>query len=63
MRCIHLDKNRDLKLSDVRCIFCTDLKGVIVKTNKGWAHISCVNWLPDIWFADDDKSIIEGKLD
>lgn len=63
MRCKYLDEHREMKVSEICCIFCRDLKGIIVKTNLGWAHITCVNWLPDIWFEDEDKSIIGGKID
>ena len=39
------------------------MKGVIVKTNIGWTHLTCVNWIPEIWFAlDSDNTRVEGKL-
>ena len=45
------------------CILCPDLKGAIVKTNIGTVHITCVNWIPDVWFADQTKTSVGGKLD
>ena len=48
----------------LQCILCNDLKGIIVHTNIGWVHLTCVNWMPDIWFdVDSDKTIVKGKLD
>ena len=45
------------------CVFCSDLKGVIVKTNIGWVHLTCVNWMPEIWFkVDSECTIVEGKM-
>ena len=28
-----------------------------------WAHISCVNWLPEVWYNDDNDEEIISKLD
>ena len=45
------------------CILCSDFKGIIVRTNIGWVHITCVNWMPEIWFNENsDKTIVEGNL-
>ena len=44
------------------CVLCSDLKGIIVNTNIGRVHITCVNWIPDIWFDDVMKTVIGGKL-
>ena len=45
------------------CVLCSDLKGIIVKTNIGWVHLTCVNWMPEIWFTDEKyKTCIEGNL-
>jgi len=46
----------------LRCKMCSDLQGAIVHTNLGWVHITCVNWTPDIWFADEEKTRVEGKI-
>jgi hypothetical protein len=27
-----------------------------------WAHIVCVNWTPEIWFADDNKHSVHGQV-
>ena len=27
-----------------------------------WVHINCVNWTPEIWFTDDYKNKIAGKV-
>jgi len=39
-----------------KCKLCNDLKGAIVLTNYGWVHITCINWTPDVWFADKEKT-------
>lgn len=28
-----------------------------------WAHITCVNWTPEIWFTDDSRTAVDGKID
>ena len=49
---------------DFACILCFDLKGVIVRTNIGWVHLTCVNWIPEIWFnLESGNTIVEGKLE
>jgi hypothetical protein len=38
----------------IRCIMCPRIKGAIVLiSNFGWAHVSCVNWHPDIYFKNE----------
>jgi hypothetical protein len=33
---------------------CPRIKGAIVLiSNFGWAHVSCVNWHPDIYFKNE----------
>lgn len=45
------------------CRLCDDMQGVIVKTNIGWVHLTCVNWIPEIWFKEkSENTIVEGKL-
>lgn len=29
----------------------------------GWVHLTCVNWMPEIWFKEDsENTIVEGNL-
>ena len=45
------------------CGLCSDLRGAIVKTNIGWVHLTCVNWIPDVWFHEDaEKTRVEGQI-
>lgn len=50
----------------IKCRFCSDLKGIITHTSIGWAHNTCVNWLPEMWYVDivDDfnKKIVKGDV-
>ena len=32
------------------------------KDKNIWAHLTCVNWLKDVWFSDEDKTKIDGKI-
>ena len=49
-------------LRNYNCILCNDFKGAIVETNIGRVHLTCVNWLPDIWFDNDEKTKVGGNL-
>lgn len=55
-RCTVLVNDKSKKANEIQCFFCPDLKG-IMKPIEGsvakWAHIICVNWIPEIWFNDD----------
>ena len=53
-------KNND-SLTQIGCHFCPELKGILT-INLGiinkigdniWAHIVCVNWIPEIYFTND----------
>ena len=69
-RCTHLRENPKKKCEDVKCMFCPDLEGIIKQINKGskrndkamWAHIICVNWIPEINFKNDSNENIEGTI-
>ena len=26
----------------------------------GWVHYNCVNWIEEIWFRDESKTVIDG---
>ena len=43
-------------------MFCNDLKGLITENNLGWAHPTCVNWMPEIWYHDKNNKDIRGTL-
>jgi hypothetical protein len=46
----------------VKCVMDDDHSGAIVETNIGWVHISCVNWLPELYFTNKDKTEVHGKI-
>jgi len=47
----------DLPFSAVRCEFCPQMKGALKrikeKVNTEWAHVACVNWIPEIYYRED----------
>ena len=67
-RCIELMKQEQQNQGSCdpkqfMCLLCSDLKGIIVKTNIGWVHLTCVNWMPEIWFTDEAlKNHISGEI-
>jgi hypothetical protein len=62
-RCVFLMQTPASIVPDTKCYFCNDLKGIMVKTNQcGFAHISCINWIPEIWFEDTEREQIGGSI-
>ena len=54
-RCQKLLNNTKVKCDSIKCFLCDDLQGLmkcVDKENNKWAHVICVNWNPDISFAD-----------
>ena len=49
--------------TQVPCFICPDVKGLIVETNMGWAHMTCINYIPEIWFSDKSRRMVTGKID
>ena len=59
-------------------MFCNDIQGCLTKSSykekvqhsnysnvevkTAWFHNTCVNWMPEIWYADESKEIIEGQI-
>jgi len=46
---------------------CPDIDGAMKKVSCDgntdlWAHLVCVNWMPEMWFEDDKKENIIGVL-
>ncbi|CDW88690.1 phd zinc finger-containing protein [Stylonychia lemnae] len=63
MRCQFLRNNPESTVAQICCQFCNDLKGIIIRDQRNiWAHITCVNWIPDVWYKDDYKTLIEGNF-
>lgn len=56
-RCCYLMEN-DLPPEAVICRFCPQLKGPIKRirntSDQEWGHLTCVNWIPEIWYSDDE---------
>ena len=71
-RCRELKADQSKKAEDIRCFLCPDLDGCMkqvrqkgIKENsnqKLFAHIICVNWTSELWFADEAKEVIDGQL-
>jgi len=57
-RCAYLMAH-DLPFTEVRCEFCPEIKGPIKrlkqKDDKFWGHITCVNWIPEIYYQLGDS--------
>jgi len=52
-----------MKCTEIKCFLCPDIDGMMKKVAPGmWAHIACVNWIPEIWFTDDSRSKVAGEL-
>ena len=62
-RCKVLKQNPERRCTDIKCFLCPDIDGALKEVSKDiWAHVICVNWNPDIYFKDETKASIEGKL-
>lgn len=64
-RCVELKKNPGIKCTEIKCFLCPDIDGTMKKVTKYmWAHVVCVNWMPDIWFNNDKlKEGLAGEID
>lgn len=58
-----------MKCDEVKCMFCPNLDGVLKQISGGkdqkdamWAHILCVNWIPEVNFIDDQNEKITGTM-
>jgi hypothetical protein len=51
--------NKSKKCTEITCFLCPQVQGAIKKIKRGestsWAHVVCVNWLPEIWFIDGEN--------
>jgi len=57
-RCEHLLTHPEIPDQDIKCSFCPNLKGVLKKTGSKtmpWAHVSCVNWIPEYGYTSKKK--------
>eukprot|EP01017_Pseudomicrothorax_dubius_P033008 TRINITY_DN4377_c0_g2_i3.p1 TRINITY_DN4377_c0_g2~~TRINITY_DN4377_c0_g2_i3.p1 ORF type:complete len:664 (-),score=70.73 TRINITY_DN4377_c0_g2_i3:91-2082(-) len=60
-RCQMLQTRR-ITEEDITCVFCPDIRGIMKLFNKTvWAHISCIQWSPDLYFTDSSKKGINFK--
>ena len=59
VRCTELKANLTMKCEEIKCFLCPEQQGVLKKCSFNgktvWAHSVCVNWTPEVWFADDKK--------
>lgn len=68
-RCTFLRDNPDVDPCSVECLFCPFLtgnsciiEGILAKIGDDiWAHVVCVNWIPDIYFIDQKHDRINYK--
>ena len=54
MRCSYARENKILP-ETINCRFCPEVRGVLkqINNNYEWAHVACVNWIPEIWFKKE----------
>ena len=57
-RCTELKTNPEMKCTEIRCFLCPEVQGILKKVSENeksdlWAHIICVNWMPEIWWEDE----------
>jgi len=44
---------------------CPQIKGIIkpiATDNSSWAHVICINWTPEVWFTDDNITVVGGAV-
>jgi len=46
----------------IKCFLCEGFKGLITRTNFGWAHVTCINYIPEVWYEDEYKQTITGRV-
>ena len=34
----------------------------MINNKEEWVHISCVNWMPDLWIEGEQKEKVTGKV-
>ena len=56
------DQAEDPLDSDVETDVWFDKKLQKKKDISRWAHVSCINWTPGLYFADDEQYIVEGTV-
>ena len=63
-RCEELLSDKSKKCTDIKCFLCPDIDGAIKKVKRGdkesWGHVVCINWMPDIFFLDEEICQIGG---
>jgi hypothetical protein len=65
VRCVQLIEKKDMPCTDIKCSMCPQIKGIIkpITTDKSsWAHVICINWIPEVWFTDDNITTVGGKV-
>ncbi len=55
-RCLHLI-HHNLPGDAISCVLCPDQRGLMTTWDDGWVHLVCVNWISEIWLADDLKTV------
>jgi hypothetical protein len=60
-----LKADANLKCTKIKCFLCDDIDGMmkcVNSENNLWAHVICINWIPDVYFTDENKDKIDGVL-
>ncbi|CAI2384184.1 unnamed protein product [Moneuplotes crassus] len=63
-RCRHCISTSTLP-EEVTCILCPKIKGVLIKYNQMndmWAHLTCIEWTPELSWKDENYYKVEGKI-
>lgn len=52
--------DNELPAKAIKCKFCPELKGLMKKVKRYeriFAHVACVNWLPEIYFNETKEHV------
>ena len=68
-RCRDLLAEPKKKCTEIKCVFCPKIDGVIKPISLGkdgkqkmWAHVICVNWFKGLWFKNERNEAVEGQI-
>jgi len=56
--------NDHIFAKDIICYLCLQTGGLMkqVGPNGKWACVLCINWIPEVYFEDDAKTIVRGTV-
>lgn len=55
-RCKYYLENPQEEVNKIKCFLCSDITGLIKSVDgEKWAHIVCIQWMPELYFTDLQK--------